>query len=61
MATEKQKAFFEELLRDRQFPAGSPDEETLRSQFAAVPDKSASAWIEKALSLPEKGAVPPAF
>lgn len=60
MATEAQRVFFNRLLTDREFPAGS-DLDKLRADFANVPDKSASAWIERALTFPERGEVPPPF
>jgi hypothetical protein len=65
MATAKQIAFFGELLDDREFPDGT-DFNKLRADFAQVSDKSASAWIEKALMLPkrddsDKPLVPPPF
>jgi hypothetical protein len=60
MATEKQIDFFKQLTTDKQFPDGT-DIDGLRAKFANVPDKSASDWIEKAMTLPDKGEVPPPF
>lgn len=56
----KQVGFFTELTNDKEFPAGT-DINSLRTQFAALDTKSASQWIEKALSLPNKpeGDAPP--
>jgi hypothetical protein len=61
MASDKQKELFNKLADEKQFPDGSPDAETLKSQFASVDTGSASAWIEKALALPAKGETPPPF
>jgi hypothetical protein len=61
MASEKQQDFFATLVSERKFPEGSPDSETLTAQFAPLPEKSASEWIEKALTLPIKDAVAPPF
>lgn len=60
MASQKQIEFFANLTDQKQFPEGT-DVANLRQQFANVPDKSASQWIEKAMKLPEKGEVPPPF
>lgn len=59
MATAAQIKFFENLTSDRDF--GDKDIIALRQQFAAIPDASASAWIDKAMALPRKGEVPPPF
>lgn len=53
MATAKQVAFFDELLKDKEFPP-AVNKEQLRQQFPSISDKSASAWIEKALALPKR-------
>jgi len=60
MATEAQIRFFDNLLGDREFPPGT-DKTQLRSQFAHIPDASASKWIDKAMALPRAGEVPPPF
>lgn len=60
MATPKQIDFFSQLLTDKEFPTGT-NAEALGKQFAGIPDKSASEWIEKAMTLPDKGSVPPPF
>lgn len=60
MATEKQQELFNRLADERDFGEGV-DTSALKLQFNSLPDKSASAWIEKALSKPEKGDVPPPF
>lgn len=59
MATEAQIEFFNKLTTERDF--GRQDIEKLRAQFANLPDKSASAWIERSLELPEADAVAPPF
>lgn len=53
MASSSQVKFFDELLTDREFPAGQ-DANALRGQFQNLSTKSASQWIEKALSLPKR-------
>jgi len=60
MATQKQCEFFETLTTERQFPEGI-DTVELKAQFSELSDKSASAWIEKAMELPEKGETAPPF
>lgn len=54
MATSKQIQFFDNLLDEKQFPAGT-DTADLRSRFASLDKSSGSDWIEKALKLPDKG------
>jgi hypothetical protein len=52
--SQQQIRFFDELLNEKQFPEGSPSDEELRTQFAALSKKSGSEWIEKAINLPKK-------
>lgn len=52
MATTRQKELFARLTEDRNF--GDKDVAALREQFATVSDRSASEWIEKALTLPKR-------
>lgn len=59
MASERQITFFNNLLDDREFPAGSPSAEDMRTKFRDLDQDSASQWIEKAMGLPKKGATPP--
>lgn len=59
MASERQIGFFNNLLQDREFPAGGPSIEDLRTRFRDLDQDSASQWIEKAMELPRKGATPP--
>jgi hypothetical protein len=61
MASDKQKELFDRLAAERQFPDGTPDTDALKAQFANLDQKSASAWIEKALTLPEVGETPVPF
>jgi hypothetical protein len=61
----KQIQFFDTLLGEKQLPPGT-DAEGLRTTFATLNKASASLWIEKAMSLPEKGeehetVTPPSF
>lgn len=65
MASSKQIQFFDNLLDEKQFPPGT-DTAALRAQFATLDKSNASAWVEKALNLPDKGeeaseAVPPPY
>lgn len=60
MASDKQKELFDNLLSQKQFPAGT-DLDALRSQFANVDTASGSEWIEKAMALPDKDRTPPPF
>lgn len=55
MSTLRQIDFFINLLDDRAFPADQPIEAMLE-RFKTLDDKSASAWIEKALKLPKRDA-----
>ena len=55
--TANQRVFFDKLLSEKEFPPGSPDPDTLKSQFDKLNKASASEWIEKALKLPNKGTV----
>jgi len=55
MVSQRQKEFFDNLLDGKEFPPGSPDPDTLRSQFAQLNKKSASEWIDRAMGFPEKG------
>jgi hypothetical protein len=50
-ATPKQVQLFGELVERKQFPAGQ-DTAKLTAQFANLTRKNASAWIDKALALP---------
>lgn len=49
--TPKQATLFSELLDRKQFANGA-DTEALKGQFANLTRASASAWIDKALALP---------
>ena len=60
MASDKQKELFAKLLGEKQLPEGQTAE-NLTAQFNGLSTGSASEWIEKALTLPDKGAVPPPF
>lgn len=60
MASEKQIKFFDELLGRKGFPEGT-DKDALRQKFANVNDKSASAWIDRALELPDADETPVPF
>jgi hypothetical protein len=65
MASTNQIEFFGKLLSEKQFPADQ-DKNVLKAEFEKLGTKSASAWIEKALQLPDVGAdaeeaVPPPF
>lgn len=63
MASEKQIEFFKDLTENQKDFSGK-DIAGLQAQFRTLDQKSASAWIEKALTLPDKGAttvVPPTF
>lgn len=53
--TANQRVFFDKLVGEKEFPPGSPDPDTLRAQFAKLNKASAIEWIDKALSLPNKG------
>ena len=64
--TDNQKSFFAKLINEKEFPPGSPDSDTLKTQFEQLNKKSASEWIDKALKLPDKGSAdetvtPPTF
>lgn len=64
MATERQIELFRKLTQDRDFRGF--DVNILREQFAGVSDRSASEWIEKALTRPkiadeDQPATPPPF
>lgn len=64
-ATPKQIKFFDTLLEEKQLPEGTTAE-ALRAQFTTLNKKSATAWIQKMMQLPEKGEVveevtPPPF
>jgi hypothetical protein len=50
-ATPKQVQLFGELVERKQFPDGT-DTATLTAQFPALTRKNASAWIDRALALP---------
>lgn len=52
-ATDGQREFFKQLTESKRFPEGS-NLEAIRSQFATLDTKNASAWIEKALTLEDK-------
>lgn len=52
--SQQQINFFDELLNEKQFPEGTPDEDTLRSQFCELSKKNGSEWIERAIALPKK-------
>lgn len=60
MASDKQKELFAKLLGEKQLPAGQ-DPEALKTQFNDLSTGAGSEWIEKLLTLPDKGAVPPPF
>lgn len=53
MASQRQTAFFNELLDQRTFPP-TPTQDELRMQFGKLSQDGASVWIEKALDLPKK-------
>lgn len=53
MVTDAQINFFQKLLEEKDFGAGS-DPAALLEQFKALNKKSASVWIEKAMSLPKR-------
>lgn len=53
MATQSQKDFFQKLVDERQFPDGKSPE-SLVNEFGVLNQKSASAWIERAISLPKR-------
>ena len=59
MASQKQIDLFNQLAADKDF--GDKDVEKLKAQFVGLNTKSASAWIEKAMELPDSGYVPPSF
>lgn len=59
MATDKQTELFDRLINERELPEGSSDPEALKAQFRNV--SNPSDWIERLLSLPEKGKTPPPF
>ena len=50
MASAKQVEFFRKLTQERDFTGHNVH--NLREQFANLPDKNASQWIEKALERP---------
>lgn len=52
MVSDAQIKFFEKLLNEKDF--GDKDPAVLRTEFAALNQKSASVWIEKAISLPKR-------
>lgn len=52
----KQVTFFEQLLGEKQLPEGK-DATQILAQFKTLNKKSASEWIERIMSLPEKGEV----
>ena len=52
----KQVTFFEQLLGEKQLPEGK-DASQILAQFKTLNKKSASEWIDKIMSLPEKGEV----
>lgn len=51
-ATPRQVELFHKLTTDREFPAGT-DVDALRTTFATLDSRSASQWIDKAMSLPK--------
>lgn len=55
MASDKQTELFHRLIEDKQFPQGTPEPQVLKDQFSRTSQSEASAWIEKALALPDKG------
>jgi hypothetical protein len=64
MPSKAQEDFFENLLKDRDF--GDKDTTEIAVQFLKLGPKSASEWIERALSLPKKDEsdetkIPPPF
>lgn len=66
-ATPRQVELFHKLTTDRQFPDGT-NLDTIRATFATLDSRSASGWIERAMTFPritEDGdatpVVPPAF
>lgn len=60
MASDKQKELFAKLLGEKQLPEGQTPE-SLQAQFDNLSTGAGSEWIEKLLTLPDKGAVPPPF
>lgn len=60
MASAKQIEFFDKLLGEKAFPEGT-DKDALRGKFANINDKSASAWIDRALQMPDADETPAPF
>lgn len=57
MVSAKQIRFFEELLDEKEIPEPHTAEGLLE-QFKKLPNKkSASVWVEKMLTLPDKGEI----
>lgn len=54
--TERQVEFFHKLTTDRDF--GEQNVENLRTQFAGLAPAAASAWIDKAMTLPRASSAP---
>ncbi len=54
MATSKQIDLFNRLVGERQLPP-EVQREDLKYKFAQLPDRTASAWIERILALPQVG------
>lgn len=50
MVSDAQVKFFTKLLGEKEFPEGT-DTESLLEEFEELNSKSASLWIEKAMSL----------